>query len=188
MDNGLSRKGIGRRRLLRLCGVAAAASLLPAPAAALAGRSWPGEKSISLLNTHTGESLACVYRADGAYLTGALADIDRLLRDHRTGEIRPIDPRLIDQLHALAARLGADGPFRVISGYRSVRTNEMLRRHSRGIAKRSLHLEGRAVDVSLPGVALADLTRAARALRAGGVGHYPDSGFVHLDTGAVRTW
>ena len=188
MDNGLSRNGIGRRYFLRLCGVTAAGCLLPAPARALMSCVQPPEKAISLLNIHTGERLDRVYYADGAYLTDAMSAIDRLLRDHRTGETRPIDHRLVDQLHAVAARLETRTPFHVISGFRSARTNEMLRRDGHAAAKRSFHLSGRAVDVRLPGVALSDLRRAAQSLRKGGVGNYPDPGFIHLDSGPVRYW
>lgn len=188
MDNGLSRNGIGRRYFLRLCGVAATGCLLPASALALASRVQAPEKAISLLNIHTGERLDRVFYAGGAYVSDAMSAIDRLLRDHRTGEIKPIDYGLIDQLHAIAARLDPGAPFHVVSGYRSARTNEMLRRQGHAAAKHSFHLSGRAVDVRLPGVARADLRRAARSLRAGGVGDYPDPGFVHLDTGPVRAW
>ncbi len=188
MDNGLSRNGIGRRCFLRICGAAAAGVLLPAPALALASRLQPADQAISLLNIHTGETLNRVFRTDGAYVAETLSAVDRLLRDHRTGEVRPIDPRLLDQLHHVAAALDAREPFHVVSGYRSARTNEMLRRQGRDAAKHSFHLDGRAVDVRLPGTRLDDLRRAARDLRAGGVGHYPDPGFVHLDTGPVRTW
>ena len=188
MDNGLSRKGIGRRRFLGLCGAAAAGCLLPAPAWALSSRLDDPDRAISLLNLHTGERLSRTYYAGGDYLPEALSAIDHLLRDHRTGETRTIDPRLIDQLHAIAAKLDPDTPFHVVSGYRSPRTNEMLRQQGHSTAKRSYHLSGRAIDVRLPDIARADLRRAARALRAGGVGDYPDAGFVHLDTGPVRTW
>ncbi|MBC8426796.1 DUF882 domain-containing protein [bacterium] len=179
---------MGRRCFLRLCGAAAAGCLLPAPALALASRLQPVDKAISLLNIHTGESLERVYRTDDAYVAETLAAVDHLLRDHRTGEVRHIDPRLLDQLYYVAAKLGTREPFHVVSGFRSARTNEMLRRQGHATAKRSFHLDGRAVDVRLPGVALGDVRRAARDLRAGGVGHYPDPGFVHLDTGPVRTW
>jgi len=188
LDNGLSRNGIGRRQFLHLCGVTAAGCLLPAPAQALMSSVQPREKTISLLNIHTGETLDRVYHADGAYLTDTLSAIDRLLRDHRTDEIKPIDPRLVDQLHAIAARLDAPSAFHVVSGYRSARTNDMLRRDGHAAAKRSFHLSGQAVDVRLPDVARADLRRAAQSLRAGGVGDYPGPGFVHLDSGPVRYW
>lgn len=188
MDNGLSRKAIDRRRFLRLCAVGAAVAALPAPVLALGRVPEPAERALSLLNLHTGESLERVFYADGAYVPEALAEIDRLLRDHRTGEVTPIDPVLLDQLHRVAARLGATGPFHVISGYRSPATNAALRRAGHDVARHSFHLSGRAVDVRLPGAGHADLLRVAHDLRAGGVGDYPRSDFVHLDTGPVRTW
>ncbi len=188
MDNGLSRKAIDRRRFLGLCGLTAAASLVPASAWALGRGPGASERTLFLHNIHTGESLERTYFAHGAYRPEALSDIDRLLRDHRTGEVAPIDPALLDQIHRVAARLDASGPVHVISGYRSPETNSALSRRGRGVAKRSYHLSGRAADVRLPDVAHADLLRVARDLRAGGVGDYPRSGFVHLDTGPVRTW
>lgn len=188
MDNGLSRKAIDRRRFLRLCGLTAAAGLVPASAWALGRGPDAAERTLSLHNIHTGETLERTYFAAGTYRPEALSAFDQLLRDHRTGAVTRIDPDLLDQLHRVAARLDAGGPFHVISGYRSPETNAALRRRGRGVAKRSYHLDGRAVDVRLPGVAHADLLRVARGLRAGGVGDYPRSEFVHLDTGPVRTW
>ena len=188
MRNGFCTSDMGRRGFLRLCGAAAAAVAIPSPLlAALSGGGDP-ERAIALLNTHTGERLERVYWAGGNYLPGALRDVDRLLRDHRTGEVHRIDPRLLDQLHALAARLGPGAAFEVISGFRSPATNAALRRAGRGVARRSYHLSGKAVDVRLEGVALSDLHRAALALRRGGVGWYPGPDFVHLDTGPVRRW
>jgi uncharacterized protein YcbK (DUF882 family) len=111
------------------------------------------------------------------------------LRDHYSGEVGTIDPMLLEQLHRVRAAAGAGGPFEVISGYRCLATNDRLRTAGGGgVARRSLHLEGRAVDVRLPGVALPALRDSALALRAGGVGFYPRERFVHLDTGRVRTW
>jgi uncharacterized protein YcbK (DUF882 family) len=115
-------------------------------------------------------------------------DINHILRDHRTGEIKPIDPDLLDLLHALRTRLGTQRPFHVISGYRSPCTNEQLRSRSRGVARKSMHLFGKAVDIRIPGHDLADLRQAALAEQAGGVGYYPRPGFVHVDVGRVRFW
>ncbi len=177
-----------RRRFLKLGGVVATSCLLPAPALALLSRTQRAERTLALYNIHTGETLRRLYWADGSYLPDALTAINNLLRDHRTGEIKPIDPNLLDQLHAVAGQLDVREPFHIVSGYRSPRTNEMLRRGGHRIAKKSYHLKGRAVDVRLPGVGHDDLRRVARDLHGGGVGYYPDSGFVHLDTGPVRTW
>ncbi|MCD6735415.1 MAG: DUF882 domain-containing protein [Burkholderiaceae bacterium] len=144
---------------------------------------------LAFVNTHTGESLDVVYRERGRYLTDAIAEIDRVLRDHRNGEIFPIDRALLDQLDRLGALLGTGTrPFHVISGYRSPATNAMLHARSNGVAMRSLHMSGRAIDIRMPGVPLATLHRAALSMQAGGVGYYPGSDFVHVDTGRVRSW
>ena len=117
-----------------------------------------------------------------------IAEFARVLRDHRNGETRPIDPRLLDQLHDVREKLGLSQAFRVISGYRSPTSNAMLHERSSGVASNSLHLQGRAIDISAPGIALERLRAAALDAHAGGVGYYPRSGFVHLDTGRVRVW
>lgn len=144
---------------------------------------------LAFVNTHTSESLRVVYREGPRYLTDALARIDHVLRDHRTDEVHPIDPALLDQLDRLAAMLGVGkDPYHVISGYRSPRSNAMLASRSGGVAKRSLHMEGRAIDIRIPGVPLARVREAALDMKAGGVGYYPGSDFVHLDTGRVRNW
>ncbi|RIK96610.1 MAG: Twin-arginine translocation pathway signal [Burkholderiales bacterium] len=144
---------------------------------------------LAFVNTHTGESLDVVYREGPRYLGDALAEIDRVLRDHRSGDVHEIDRALLDQLVQLRARLDVGKrPFHVISGYRSPRTNAMLASRSSGVASRSLHLQGRAIDIRMPGVDLADVHRAALSMQAGGVGYYARSDFVHLDTGRVRRW
>jgi len=161
-------------------------------AALASARSWaqsqPAERRLELYNTHTGEQLTATYWAEGQYLAGELAAFDRLLRDHRSGDVFAIDRRLFDILYTLQQRTGARGPYEVISGYRSPATNNLLRRHGDGIARDSLHTHGQAIDIRLSGVALPDLRRAALGLRAGGVGNYSASNFIHLDTGRVRTW
>lgn len=146
------------------------------------------EKRLELYNIHTGERIEAVYWADGVYIGEEMARLQFLLRDYRTGETHPVDRKLYDLLYALQSRLGVKGVYHVISGYRAPKTNEMLRKHSRGVAKHSLHMEGRAVDIRLQGVELAALRRTALKLRRGGVGYYPKSGFVHVDTGRVRQW
>jgi len=148
----------------------------------------PGERTLAFYNTHTGERLRATFWAEGQYVPDELAAIDRLLRDHRSGDVAPIDRALFDMLHALGRRLGKNGEIHVISGYRSPATNAMLRRNGGGVARGSLHTRGKAIDIRLPGVALSDLRHAALTLRAGGVGYYPQSDFIHLDTGRVRRW
>lgn len=151
-------------------------------------RSAPPERVLKFYNTHTGEKLAATYWADGQYQSAELASLDRLLRDHRSGDVAVIDRRLFDILFALQQAVGVRGTYEVISGYRSPATNDWLRHHGSGVARDSLHTHGQAIDVRLDGVALPDLRRAALGLRAGGVGYYANSDFVHLDTGRVRAW
>jgi uncharacterized protein YcbK (DUF882 family) len=172
-----------RRKLLTMLALAPFGPALARSPAAAAG----GERSLAFRHTHTDERLEVVYFAHGRYLPDGLARIDRVLRDFRTGEIHPIDPHLVDVLFALHVGCGG-GSFEIISGYRSPKTNGMLRRATSGVAARSLHLEGRAIDVRLAGFDTARLRAAAIALGRGGVGYYPDSDFVHLDTGRVRAW
>jgi uncharacterized protein YcbK (DUF882 family) len=173
----------GRRRFLFTASLAAVALAIPRRAAPSAA-----PRSLSFVNIHTDEKLSAVYWADGALEPQALCEIDHILRDYRTGDIKPIDVTLLDLLHDLRALVGSDAPFHVISGYRSPATNAMLRAHSEGVARHSLHLDAKAADVRLPGVALLDLRRAALSLQRGGVGYYPGPEFVHVDTGRVRAW
>ena len=176
---------IDRRRVLEL-GCALALTSLPVPALA---RTTAGEpRSLALESLHTGERLSTVYWADGKYLPDALAEIDHLLRDFRTGEVLPIDRGLLDLLHSLRSELDSNAPFHVISGYRSPATNKMLAKNGGGVARKSLHMRGMAIDVNLPGRDLSTLHRVARSLKLGGVGYYPKPGFVHLDVGRVRYW
>jgi uncharacterized protein YcbK (DUF882 family) len=179
----------GRRRFLAL---GAGALSLPF-AARLRGSSAPltllPDRALSFYNIHTGESAAVDYCRSGALVPDSLRKIDRILRDTRTGEVRAIDVGLLDLLNVLARTIAAAEPFHVISGFRSVNTNEFLRTHgSGGVAANSLHLVGKAIDIRVPGVRLDDLYRAAVGLRGGGVGIYPGSDFVHIDVGRVRTW
>lgn len=145
-------------------------------------------RRLRFLHTHTGEKLDLVYHEAGKYLPEALAELDYLLRDFRSDELTSMDPALLDFLHMAQQRLGSRGTFEIISAYRSPTTNEMLRRRGGGVAKRSLHLRGKAMDVRLTDADTRDLRRAARQLARGGVGYYARSDFVHLDTGRVRWW
>ena len=151
-------------------------------------RNHERERNIALHHLHTGEKLKLTYWAEGEYLHDSLAEINHVLRDFRTGESHRIDPVLFDMLHLLRQRTGRKGAFEIISGYRSPKTNEMLRNNSGGVAKRSLHMEGKALDIRLPGYDLHKLHQQAVALKAGGVGLYTGSNFVHIDTGRVRYW
>lgn len=178
---------VARRRFLHHTLRLAAVAALPAGARASVPEC--GARTLSFAHTHTQERIEIVYAEDDRYLPQALASLNRFLRDHYTGEVGVIDPRLFDQLHRLRRELGSESPFEVISAYRCAATNERLRgTRGGGVARQSLHLQGCAIDVRLPGVALADLRDAALDLRAGGVGYYADSRFVHIDTGRVRSW
>lgn len=148
----------------------------------------PIERTLRLYNTHTGESLRSVFWAEGQFIPDALNDINKLLRDHRNNAILPIDPQLLLLLDRVTAKFGAQDELHVISGYRSPESNRMLAAQSGGVAKHSMHLEGKAIDIRLPGRPLEQLRQAALAAKGGGVGYYPKSQFVHLDTGRVRTW
>jgi len=174
-----------RRALLRCAGLG---SLLLAGAAV----QWPALAStrprLALLNLHTGERAVLDVPPVTDWPTDLLSIASRVLRDHRSGEIHPIDPGLLGQLAALQNTLGLTGPFHVISGYRAPATNARLAESSGGVARRSLHMQGRAVDVRLPGRPLRELHQAALTMRAGGVGYYATSNFIHLDTGRVRNW
>ncbi len=171
-----------RRSFLKL-GMLAAALPLPAFASREAA-----ERRLGFLNLHTGEKLDLPYWIEGDYVPESLAEINRVLRDHRTGAVAAIDIQLLDLLDRIKAALGTAQPFQVISGYRSPASNSLLASNSSGVARRSLHMEGKAIDIRIPGVPLADLRRAGLMLKGGGVGYYPGSNFVHLDVGRVRTW
>lgn len=157
------------------------------PALAVAAKPSTG-REINLFNAHTGERFTGEYWYNGRYLPDAFGDIKRLMRDHRTGETFPIDPRLMDILYVIHTRLDADKPFNVFSGYRSPASNARLRRRSEGVARNSLHMSGQAIDLKLPGTRLSTLRKTAIDLKSGGVGFYPKSDFVHIDTGRVRHW
>jgi uncharacterized protein YcbK (DUF882 family) len=172
--------------VLRLAAVAAilpwTRRLAAAPAATEEAR------SLAFRNLHTDETVDVVYWADGRLEPDGLREIDWVLRDFRTGEARPIDRRLLDLLWRLRSTLDTEEPYEVISGYRSAATNAMLRRAGRGVARGSLHVQAKAIDIRIPETPLTALRDAARALRLGGVGYYPGSGFVHVDVGRVRVW
>ena len=143
---------------------------------------------LELFNTHTAEALSLAYRDARGLVAPALGKLQWILRDHRANEAAPMDPLLFDQLADLAQAAGVEPRFDIISGYRSPRTNARLAGAGRGVARRSLHMEGRAIDVRLRGVSCADLRDLALAAGRGGVGYYRSSDFVHLDTGRVRSW
>lgn len=151
-------------------------------------KKWPFEKKLGFLNLHTGELIQSIYWANGQYIPGALQVIYNVLRDHRTGDQCIIDTDLLDMLYLLQHKLGSKQEFHVISAYRSPASNEILAARSNSVAKASLHTFGKAIDIRLPERKLSDLRAAALSLQMGGVGYYPSSNFVHLDTGRVRFW
>jgi uncharacterized protein YcbK (DUF882 family) len=177
------RPGVSRRAFLRSAGIAAVG-------VAASGRSkaQDARRELSFVHTHTGERLTAVYFVAGAYCEPVLAQVNQLLRDFRTETVFPIDRGVLDRLFAVQALSGNREPFEVISGYRSPATNAALRRASHGVAEHSLHMQGRAIDVRLPGFSTAQLAQLSRQQMGGGTGFYRVSDFVHLDTGAVRIW
>jgi len=145
-------------------------------------------RSLAIQNPHTGDKLSLTYFERGRYLSDALEEISFLLRDYRTGDIHPIDPELLDQLHNLKQMLGLNQPFDIVCGYRSPLTNALLHAEHSGVANNSFHMSGRAVDIRVERFGLRRIHNAALAMHSGGVGYYPDSNFIHLDTGTFRTW
>jgi uncharacterized protein YcbK (DUF882 family) len=178
-------KKVLRRQFLGFGTLALTAGVLPHWARAANDKT---ERRLAFHSTHTGENIDVVYRIGNDYVPESLAQIDRVLRDHRNNEIYPMRIELLDLLHSLSATLDVGSAFHVISGYRSAATNAVLAAQSEGVAKHSLHIEGKAIDIRLPGCELTELRRAAVALKLGGVGHYPRLDFVHVDIGRVRYW
>jgi uncharacterized protein YcbK (DUF882 family) len=174
---------VGRRRFL-VGSLGAGAAMLGA------ARSFAvtAAHRLSFFHIHTAEKLTVAYRENGELIPGAVAEINHYLRDFRTEDVHDIDVRLLDALHALYTTFDSRGNFEVISGYRSPRTNSALRHVTTGVAENSLHIRGQAIDVRLTSAKTMALRDAAIALRAGGVGYYAKSNFVHIDTGAVRSW
>jgi uncharacterized protein YcbK (DUF882 family) len=178
--------GLRRRRFLGLSVAAGCAWLAPNVAEALPV--LRGARRISFYNIHTSESLSALYWENGTYLRDSLREIDYLLRDFRTGEVMPIEPMVLDLVHRVHAALDRRQPVHVISGYRSPATNAMLAQRSTKVDKNSYHMYGRAIDIRIPDCGLRTLREAAIQLAGGGVGYYPESDFVHMDNGPVRTW
>lgn len=195
---GMPDSDTNRRQFLKTmgCGLTAGAGLLTLPKPALAMVPKPGKKPfipprdqrLFLHNIHTDETLDIVFWSRGHYLPGAMKQLDYFLRDFRTGEIKKIDPKLLSSVSKMYEILGTEKPLEVVSGYRSPKTNAWLRRSSGGVSKNSYHMKGMAVDVNLPGFRTSYLRNVAKSLKVGGVGYYPKSYFIHMDTGPVRYW
>lgn len=183
-DRGIQQV-VSRRQALQL---GAAGLICASPLPALGAKTEAGERVLKFCHMHTGERLSTAYWVEGNYVVDSLLEVNHILRDHRTGEKVVIDPRLLDLLHTLQSRIETNEPIEVFSAYRSPKTNATLRRRSRGVARRSYHLFGKAVDIRIPGVKPSQLVRLARSLEKGGVGFYRRRPFVHIDTGPVRYW
>ncbi len=186
--SGHNRQGVNRREFIRLGLVAAASCMVPFQSLASTNNSLHTEKTLNLYNLHTKENLRVTYFKDGEYIAKALAELNHIFRDHYNGSVRPINTTLLNLLFDIQEKLHSTSPFNIISGYRSAKTNYRLRRNNKGVAKNSLHMYGKAVDIRLPGCKLKTLRRAAYELKAGGVGYYAKNNFVHLDVGQVRYW
>ncbi|HEX4195724.1 MAG TPA: YcbK family protein [Stellaceae bacterium] len=179
-----------RRKFLLLAGATSAgvmaAPSFPMPAIALPFASY--KRSLAFHNLRTGDKLDIVYWADGRYIPDASREIARVMRDGRTDEVHSIDNRLVELMQRLRSTLRSSEPIQVVCGYRSPETNAMLHETTEGVASNSLHMDGEAVDLRLIDRPLAYVRRVAVGLKAGGVGYYPHSNFVHVDVGAVRQW
>lgn len=181
--------GISRRRFLTMgAGVAMALAGAPALAAGSKLALGSGERTLSFSNLHTGETLKTTYWQDGIYLPDEMTAINHVLRDFRVNLAGDMSPHLMDMLYLLQEKLDTTQPYQVISGYRSPKTNAMLHNTTPGVATRSRHMLGQAIDVRLHEKDMKHLLKAAYNLRAGGVGYYPHSDFIHLDVGPYRTW
>lgn len=179
-----------RRSFIKKALVGTAASLAGTSALGAPLIKNPGlERKLTFNNLHTGEKLTAVYWAGGNYQLEALKEIDHVLRDHRSGSSIEMDRQLFDLLFMLQRDIGLQKEFQIISGYRSPETNELLRKTGGGgVAKKSYHMLGKALDIRVPGVPLRDLQHKALRLKSGGVGYYGRSNFVHVDVGPVRHW
>jgi uncharacterized protein YcbK (DUF882 family) len=179
---------VDRRRFLKLGAQAAMVCLCPTPAIAITDRLLSTKRKLSFYNTHTAEHIDVCYYVQGRYQPKALKNIDYTFRDHRTDEIKSIDINLLNSLYSIKKKLNISEPFHIVSGYRSPETNKYLFQKRKGVAKNSLHMHGKAIDFWLPDISLSVLRRTAIALKAGGVGYYPRSNFIHIDVGPIRYW
>jgi uncharacterized protein YcbK (DUF882 family) len=188
--DALATGSVSRRRFLQLSAgtLLTGASLAPTSAWAKRQKREIVEKKLDLYNYHTGERVRTVYWAQGDYVSEAIHEINHVLRDRRTDEEIAMDPHLLDLLFAIAQRVDARHAFHVVSAYRSPKTNARLRERRQGVAKNSQHMYGKAADFYIPGRTLSSIRRAALSLHLGGVGYYPRSHFIHVDTGPVRSW
>lgn len=180
---GVSQLTVSRRKFLVLASSFAAMAATPAVAKSVLATASPrfSSRKLALYNIHTNEEFEGVYWREGSYEEKALVRLAHLLRDRRSGKTHPMDPKLFDVLHRLQATLGVQDPYHIICGFRSKETNLKLCKVNKGVAKNSLHVQGKAIDLRLEHTPLKELRDAARSLKAGGVGYYPKSNFVHVD-------
>ncbi len=181
-------KGISRRGIL---GAFAATAVTAAPTFSNAAgflRGGGDIRRIRMYSGRTGETIDTIYWIEGDYIKDAVDEINKFMRDWRTNGVKNMDLRTIDIMAASHRLMGANEPYTLLSGYRSPQTNNMLRSQSRGVAKNSLHMKGQAADLRLKSRSVGQMAKAATACRAGGVGRYSGSNFVHMDCGPVRVW
>ena len=183
-----SKAGLSRRTFIGVLLCAGISGICSKSAFAAIKELTTIDKSLSLYNPHTKDSFSGVYWRNGKYVTDALKNINHIMRDFRAHDIKQIDTHLLDLLSAMSIKLKPEKPFHVISGYRSSETNAKLRKRGKGAAKNSYHIQGKAVDIRLPGYRTSVLRRTAYKLKAGGVGYYPHQRFVHIDVGPIRYW
>lgn len=188
MQSGASETMVFNRRRFLCISAVGCASLASSSRALAVSYPSMAARELHLYNLHTFETLKAVYWRDGTYLPEGLAQISYHLRDFRTGGIKPIDPTLLNILHQLGSNIDVPGPINVISGYRTPATNAMLAARSDKVAANSFHMRGQAIDIRLPGFATEGMRDMALSMSKGGVGYYPESDFIHLDTGPIRAW
>jgi len=176
---------VTRRSLLTTALATTATALVASPAEAMR---VPRERELHIVNAHTGESFRDVFWANGRHVNVACRRLNWLMRDFRTDTVKPIDSDLVDLLYGIQTRIGRGKPLVLLSGYRTQETNQMLIAEGHGAVENSMHTVGRAADISIQGVQLRYLSRAAVSFRAGGVGTYWHNNFVHVDTGRIRFW
>ena len=179
---------ISRRKFIKAGLVTIAAGIVPCRTLAAVDGLLSEKRRICIDNLHSKEHADIVFWESGSYVPSALEELNHIFRDHYNGAVKEMDTALFDLLFAIQQKLKTSEPFQLISGYRSLKTNSRLRKHNKSVAKKSLHIYGKAADLRLPGKTIKELRRAAYELKAGGVGYYPDSNFVHIDVGNVRFW
>ena len=183
-----SKVELSRRNFIGFMLVTGIAAFSPKSVYAADAEAAATQRSLSLYNPHTKDSFNGVYWFKGEYDSDALKRINHIMRDFRINDVKQIDTRLLDLLSKISLKLKPKKPFHVISGYRSPETNARLRKRGKGAAKNSYHIQGKAVDIRLPGLRTSVLRRAAYKLKGGGVGYYPHQRFVHIDVGPIRYW